>query len=45
MVKAMHAVKFQGPIVSIDNQSIYFLFVSHQSALPFLRYSYLKIDL
>ena len=27
----------------LSNQSIYFLFVSHQSSLPFLRYSYLKI--
>ena len=27
----------------LSYQSIYFLFLSHQSALPFLRYSYLKI--
>ena len=26
----------------LSNRSIYFLFVSHQSTLPFLRYSYLK---
>ena len=29
----------------LSNQLIYFLFISHNSALPFLRYSYWKFDI
>ena len=43
MVKAMCVVKGQGHIVGSATKLFTYFFFLHQSALLFLRYSYLKI--